>query len=272
MLTVFAAFLIADAGYGLLVVIAMLAAYKPLLKRGADRDFLHLGLFLFGGTAIYGLFTNTWFGETWHLFSGYTFNPNEDAGMKTLQGLCFLMGVSHLTWAHIMKARRRKADLSLLGDAGWIMFLWAMYGVICMLILKESFVLPFSWIMPLFKVSAVLILLFTEPSLNPLKCIPAGIGAILQNASNCFSDIVSYIRLWAVGLAGGKVAGAFNNIAGMLPFLLAIPVYVAGHAINIILGVIAILAHGVRLNLLEFSNHLELEWSGRKYDPFKEIK
>ena len=272
MLTVFAAFLVADAGYGLIVFIALLVAYKPLISRGADRVFLHLGLFLFGGIAVYGLLTNTWFGETWHLFSGYTFDPNTESGMLTLQGVCLLMGVCHLTLAHVMKARRRKPDISLLGDAGWIMFLWAIYGVICMLILKKPFVLPFEFIIPLFKISAVLILLFTAPSLNLLKCIPAGIGAVLQNASNCFSDIVSYIRLWAVGMAGGKVAGAFNEIAGMLPFLLAIPVYIAGHGANMILGVIAILAHGVRLNLLEFSNHLELEWSGRKYDPFKEIK
>jgi V/A-type H+-transporting ATPase subunit I len=119
----------------------------------------------------------------------------------------------------------------------------------------------------------VLILLFTAPSWNIFASIAAGIGAVLKNASACFSDIVSYIRLWAVGLAGGKVAMAFNDIAAMVPFfLLKLPVYVLGHAINIILGVIAILAHGVRLNLLEFSNHLELEWSGRKYDPFREIK
>ncbi|MBU1106137.1 MAG: hypothetical protein KKB51_05660 [Candidatus Riflebacteria bacterium] len=273
MLTVFASFLIADAGYGLIVFIALLAAYKPLVQRGADRNFLHLGMFLFGGTTIYGLLTNTWFGETWMLFSRYDFDPGSASGMINLQGLCFLMGVSHLTVGHIMKARRRKPDVSLLGDAGWIMFLWAMYGVICQLILKQPFVMPFSFIMPLFKISMVLILLFTEPSLNPLKCIPAGIGAILQNAANCFSDIVSYIRLWAVGLAGGKVAGAFNDIAAMLPSLVfKVPIYVVGHTINIILGIIAILAHGVRLNLLEFSNHLELEWSGRKYDPFKEIK
>ncbi|HAE40608.1 MAG TPA: hypothetical protein DCG57_18540 [Candidatus Riflebacteria bacterium] len=272
MLTVFAAFLVADAGYGLVVVIALLAAYKPLVNRGADRNFLHLGLFLFGGIAVYGLLTNTWFGETWHLFSRYDFDPNSKSGTIILQGICFLMGVSHLTVAHVMKMRRRRRDLSLLSDVGWIVFLWAMYGVICKLILKEPFVLPFEFIMPMFKISAVLILLFTAPSLNPLKCIPAGIGAVLQNASNCFSDIVSYIRLWAVGLAGSKVAGAFNNIAEMLPMLMKIPVYIAGHGINMILGIIAILAHGVRLNLLEFSNHLELEWSGRKYDPFKEIK
>ncbi|OGK10629.1 MAG: hypothetical protein A2W80_01700 [Candidatus Riflebacteria bacterium GWC2_50_8] len=273
MLTVFAAFMVADAGYGLLVLVALLVAYKPLLNRGADRNFLHLGLFLFGGTTIYGLLNNSWFGETWHLFPGYRFDPGTPEGMITLQGLCFLMGVCHLTLAHIMKARRRKLDLTLLSEVGWIIFLWAMYGVVCMLILQEPFVLPFEFVAPMLKISLLLILLFTEPSLNPLKCIPAGIGAILLNAANCFSDIVSYIRLWAVGLAGGKVAGAFNEIAALLPMaVLRVPVYIAGHGVNMILGIIAILAHGVRLNLLEFSNHLELDWSGRKYDPFKEIK
>ncbi|EKD83482.1 MAG: hypothetical protein ACD_39C00644G0001, partial [uncultured bacterium] len=208
MLTVFAAFMVADAGYGLLTVLVLLLAYKPLLNRGADRNFLHLGLFLFGGTTIYGLLNNSWFGETWHLFPGYEFDPGTPAGMVTLQGLCFLMGVCHLTLAHVMKARRRKLDLTLLSEVGWIIFLWAMYGVVCMLILQKPFVLPFEFVAPMLKISLLLILLFTEPSLNPLKCIPAGIGAILLNAANCFSDIVSYIRLWAVGLAGGKVAGA----------------------------------------------------------------
>jgi V/A-type H+-transporting ATPase subunit I len=127
--------------------------------------------------------------------------------------------------------------------------------------------------MPLFKVSGVLILLFSANEGGIFARLGAGFGAILQNASACFSDIVSYIRLWAVGLAGGKVAMAFNAIAAMVPwFVVKVPIYVFGHGINIILGVIAVLAHGVRLNLLEFSNHLELEWAGRKYDPFKEIR
>lgn len=273
MLTIFSAFLMADAGYGLLVMVALLAAYKPLVQRGADRNFLHLGMFLFGGTTIYGLLTNTWFGETYQLFNSYNFDPNSNDGMIQLQGLCFMMGAMHLTVAHIWKAARRKLDVSVLGDIGWICFLWGMYGVICSLILKQEFVMPWSWVAPLFKISAVLILFFTAPSWNIFKSVGAGVGAILQNASNCFSDIVSYIRLWAVGLAGGKVAMAFNDIAAMLPsFFLRLPIWIIGHGINIILGVIAILAHGVRLNLLEFSNHLELEWSGRKYDPFKEIK
>ncbi|GAB4278064.1 MAG: V-type ATP synthase subunit I [Candidatus Rifleibacteriota bacterium] len=273
MLSIFSAFLLADAGYGLLVFIIAAAAYFPLVKKGFDQKALKLGLFIFGAVSVYGLLTNTWFGETYKLFGNYDFDPNTQDGMVLLQGICFLMGVMHLTIGHVIKALRKKIDITILSEVGWIMFLWAMYGVVCSLILKQDFVMPGTWIMPLFKASAVLILLFTAPSWNIFASIGAGLGAILQNASACFSDIVSYIRLWAVGLAGGKVAGAFNNIAAMIPFFFfKLPVYILGHAINIILGVIAILAHGVRLNLLEFSNHLELEWAGRKYDPYKEIK
>lgn len=273
MLTVFSAFLLADAGYGLIVFLAVAAAYMPLLKKGVDKKALNLGLFLFGGVSIYGLLTNTWFGETYRLVSSYTFDPNTSDGTIFLQGICFLMGTVHLSVGHIYKALRRKIDITILSEIGWVAFLWAMYGVICSLILKQDFLMPSSWIMPLFKVSGVLILLFSANEGGIFARLGAGFGAILQNASACFSDIVSYIRLWAVGLAGGKVAMAFNAIAAMVPWLVVkVPIYVFGHGINIILGIIAVLAHGVRLNLLEFSNHLELEWAGRKYDPFKEIR
>ena len=91
-----------------------------------------------------------------------------------------------------------------------------------------------------------------------------------------FSDILSYIRLWAVGLAGSKVAEASNNVGAIMAtipvvgIVFQIIIFIFGHLLNIILSCISILAHAVRLNLLEFSSHLGLEWSGREYDPFKE--
>ena len=280
-LTIFAAFLIADAGYGLSVVLLLALIYKPLVNRGADSGFLKLGLFLFGGGAVYGLLTNAWFGETWHLVESYRFDPGSDQGALVLKGLCLFIGTMHLTLAHIMKIRRRTIELSTVSEVAWILFIWAMYGLICNLVLKTEFIMPYWLVMPLFKISITLILLFTAPSFNLFKSVAAGLLAIFQNGAGAFSDILSYIRLWAVGLAGGQMALAFNKIAGMLPGveilgltlpLLKLPFMVIGHIGNIVLTVISILSHGVRLNLLEFSNHLELDWAGRKYDPFKEIK
>ena len=57
---------------------------------------------------------------------------------------------------------------------------------------------------------------------------------------------------------------------GFVGIVIMVVVFLFGHALNIILSIISVLAHGVRLNLLEFTNHLGLEWAGREYDPFKE--
>jgi V/A-type H+-transporting ATPase subunit I len=91
---------------------------------------------------------------------------------------------------------------------------------------------------------------------------------------NCFVDVVSYIRLFAVGLASFSVANSFNGMAAevgisqiwTIPFFALILLF--GHGLNIILCALGILVHGVRLNTLEFSLHKELEWKGTPYVPF----
>ena len=89
-----------------------------------------------------------------------------------------------------------------------------------------------------------------------------------------FSDVISYVRLMAVGLAGSVLAVSFNQMAGdvmaagagYLPA--AVAVWVLGHGLNIGLCMIALFAHGVRLNMLEFSNNLGMQWTGHVYAPF----
>jgi V/A-type H+-transporting ATPase subunit I len=147
-----------------------------------------------------------------------------------------------------------------------VLFIWAMLALVNMLVLGSP---PPPWMLPAFLVALGLVLVFTAPSRNLLACIGRGLGAIALNAVSFLSDIISYIRLWAVGLAGGILAASFNDIAGPLPVAAAVLVLVPAHALNLALGLVAVLAHGVRLNLLEFSNHLGMEWSGREYQPFR---
>jgi V/A-type H+-transporting ATPase subunit I len=278
-LIIFSGFLVADAGYGLAIILPLAFGYKKLVSLGASEKAIRLTILLSSGAVIYGFISNSWFGGS---LIDMGFDSDSPNGTFLLQAICFFMGTLQLTVAHLMKMTRKKVTLSTVGDAGWILFLWGMYALICNLVAGADFVVPGSntitlfgttssltvW---LFKISLTMILFFTAPSKNIFKTIGAGLGSILNNASGAFSDILSYIRLWAVGLAGGKVAGAFNDIGAMLPLYAQVPVLVLGHSLNIILCVIAILAHGVRLNLLEFSNHLELDWAGREYNPFKKI-
>ena len=99
--------------------------------------------------------------------------------------------------------------------------------------------------------------------------------SVLLGVVNVFSDIVSYIRLWAVGLAGAAISGTVNQMAGPLVghavmFLVLVILLVFGHGLNMILNLLSVIVHGVRLNTLEFSNHLGMSWSGFKYEPFSE--
>ena len=90
-----------------------------------------------------------------------------------------------------------------------------------------------------------------------------------------FTDVLSYIRLFAVGMAGACIAQCFNgmgtNVIRSNPwlFLLGVVVIVFGHLLNLALAMMSVLVHAVRLNTLEFSNHAGLSWSGQKFTPFK---
>jgi V/A-type H+-transporting ATPase subunit I len=84
------------------------------------------------------------------------------------------------------------------------------------------------------------------------------------------------LRLFAVGFASVTVESSFNDMALSLGFnsvlrgLIAAFILFFGHALNIVLGFMAVIVHGVRLNMLEFSGHLGMQWSGRPYQPFRE--
>ena len=103
----------------------------------------------------------------------------------------------------------------------------------------------------------------------------ADIVSVLLGVVNVFSDIVSYIRLWAVALAGAAISATVNELAGPLLgnfmfMVLAIVLLVFGHGLNMVLNVLSIIVHGIRLNTLEFSSHLDMSWSGHKFKPFEE--
>jgi V/A-type H+-transporting ATPase subunit I len=264
-LAIFTAMLFADAGYGLVGLVALVLAYKPLTGgKGVPKELLDLFIVLFSGVVVYGIMTNTYFGTTFLKLT--PFNAMSVTGEALLKKLCFLLGAFHISTAHLWKIRRKSFALDSLSEVGWILFAWAMYGLICVLVLGDP---QPGWMLPLFGVSVALILFFTSPSWNIFLAVAKGLGAIALSAAGFLSDIISYIRLWAVGLASGILAASFNELATPLPLLLAAAVLVGAHLLNIGLCLVAVFAHGVRLNLLEFSNHMGMEWSGREYQPFR---
>ncbi|HCJ94359.1 MAG TPA: ATPase, partial [Sphaerochaeta sp.] len=102
----------------------------------------------------------------------------------------------------------------------------------------------------------------------------AGLFTTFLNSISAFSNIISYIRLFAVGMASLAIAQSFNSMASGLLEGYALPagilILVIGHGLNLIMALLSVVVHGVRLNLLEFSGQLGMEWTGFTYDPFRE--
>ncbi|MBU4087072.1 MAG: hypothetical protein KKB21_05855, partial [Nanoarchaeota archaeon] len=258
--SLFFGMLIGDVGYGLVYFIAGLVMHRKF-KQLKDKSVFFLIYVLSSCAIIWGLMIGVFFGpHVWLKPMVPYFADNTN-----VQAFCFLIGVIQLTIAHIWKFLRKVPSLKALSDIGWICILWAAYFLAKTLILNFEFPGFARWI---FIAGSALVILFTNPMKNIFAGIGAGLGDFLLKLVNSFADIVSYIRLFAVGLAGVAIADAFNQIAGnigagsILNILLSVVVLLAGHTLNFIMGILAILVHGVRLNVLEFSGHLDMEWSG----------
>jgi V/A-type H+-transporting ATPase subunit I len=166
-------------------------------------------------------------------------------------------------------------SLRAIARIGWAIFLWGIFGIIWYLFFgsQQTPKSPPHWTAPwLLFVGTALAILFANPSRNPLKAIGVGLASFPLTALGTFSDSISYIRLMGVGLASTIIAQTFNSlaaqVAGAAGWFVAAPVALLGHALNIAMCMIAVLAHGVRLNMLEFSNNAGVQWAGHAYTPF----
>ena len=267
--SIFFGILIGDAGYGIVYFCLTFLAQKKWGKRFKDKSAFILLYLLSSCAVVWGVLTATFFGQEW---LPVWVNPILPAlrDDKTMQSFCFFLGALHLSIAHSWRAALKFPTLSFLSDIGWILILWTAFLIAKLLVLGDT--LP-GFYPYLIIPGALLIILFTNPQKNILKSIGSGLGALLLNIMNNFTDVVSYIRLFAVGLATLAVADAFNKMAMDIGFgnvisgLLTSLILLVGHILNIILGPLSILVHGVRLNVLEFCSHIDVKWSGFSYKP-----
>jgi len=271
--SIFFGILIGDAGYGLVYALITFILHQKARGKRRDTGAFFLFYTLSFCAIIWGILTGTFFGHEWVLKAGYKPLVPALAEDKGLQRFCFFLGALHLSIGHGWRGILKLPSLSALSDCGWICLLWAAFFIARMLILGDSFPFFGKWLI-IAGVSAVV--LFTNPQKNILKGIGEGLGTLALSLMNSFTDVVSYVRLFAVGLAGVAIADAFNAMAAMVGrsnvFMLLAGILIAliGNALGIILGPVSVLVHGVRLNVLEFSGHANVSWSGISYKPLKE--
>ena len=271
--SVFFGMLIGDAGYGLIYFILTFWAQRKFGGKVKDKAPFYLFYILSSSAIIWGLLSASFFGQEWLLERSVKPLLPALGDDKNVRTLCFFIGALHLSIAHIWRVLIQFPSLVALTDVGWISILWGAFFLAKVLILGAVMPVCGPW---LIYIGMILVVFFSNPRKNILRGISAGLGTLLLNLINNFTDVVSYIRLFAVGLAGVAVADAFNKMAagvgfkGIIPGLLSSFILLAGHGLNVLLGPMSVLVHGVRLNVLEFCTHLDIKWSGFSYRPLKE--
>lgn len=307
---IFFGIIFGDGGYGLFILaVAAIPIIKSLIsKKRVAPAFWLMGLFGLS-TVLWGTLTCTWFGlspeqlPTWlkslsipvisNVYGDKIWHPfwtSGDVGLTTAQNLqifCFTLALIQLTVAHIKGAVRNRKSLKIFGDIGSILQLLGMYYLVLSLVVNAqvfSFGLVLGGIpigtvaIALIGIGFVMTFVFANYEGSVVKSLLSSlknIVSVLLGVVNVFSDIVSYIRLWAVGLAGAAISATVNELAGPLLgnfmfMIIAIVLLVFGHGLNMILNVLSVIVHGIRLNTLEFSSHLDMSWSGHKFKPFEE--
>lgn len=310
--TVFFGMIFGDGGYGLLLTAAGVAMAVKSLKSKKGGSLAGLVLLLGLATVAWGTVTCTWFGLSpdmlpeWlkglsvpQLSNAYSetqwpvaWKPESGLFLTTAQNLqifCFTLALLQLSVAHLKGIAVNIKSLKWIGELGSLMQVVGMYWVVLSMVVDAK-VFTFTEVIygipvgslaiGFVAVGFILSFIFSNYAGSVGASVLEScknIISVLLGVVNVFSDVVSYIRLWAVGLAGAAISGTVNDMAGPLLghavlFLGFVALIVFGHGLNMILNLLSVIVHGVRLNTLEFSNHLGMSWSGFKYSPFSEKK
>ncbi len=274
--TFFSGILVGDAGYGLVfLLVTLLAHSKQKFKPQIEFGLLYT---LSCSIMLWGIITGTYFGvkeiAEIPILSQLVISKISSFGGDDLflQKLMFIVGAIHLTIGHLQAAWKYSNSVKAIAQFGWVAIIWGLYLFINQMVLLIPAPAYMLW---LFVGGIVLVALFSNPGKNFVKGMATSLGNLPLSVISGFSDIISYIRLYAVGLATVLMAVSFNEMAigdgitTVLSGIAAILILVLGHALNMILAAMAIIVHGVRLNMLEYAGHAGVDFSGSEYTPFK---
>ena len=288
----FFAMCMGDCGYGiLLIIIGMLIARKKLnieMFDGLGPIITVLGV----GTTVVGFFLGTFMGidlfqAEWVpqalknvMIKGNLEVAGSSYDIQMVLALC--IGVFHICLAMVVKAicyTKQTGFKENIATWGWTLLI---VGGLIVIILGMT-ILPaivFQWaLIAVAVVSALGIYIFNTPGRNPLINIGAGLWDTYNMATGILGDVLSYIRLYALGLAGGMLGAAFNNLGLMvmggsvegatwqwLPFVL---ILVLGHVLNLAMSALGAFVHPLRLSFVEYFKNAGYEGKGMLYKPFK---
>ena len=269
--------ILSDAGYAALLAVVLALLWRRMGGSRAGRGLRVVLLALVAFSIVYGVLVGAYFGVepppgSW-LASLHVLSANDQ---RLMMWIAIAVGAVHLAYANLVTAWVRRRSASALAAVGWIA------------VILGGFCVALHWSYPGFTslaraglwamwLGAPAILLFSSP--HPLSLAPrALLGRLLEGLkgltelSKAFGDVLSYLRLFALGLASIKLAEAFNSLAAMswggVATLLGVLILIVGHSINLAMGIMGGVVHGLRLNLIEFFNW-SLPEEGERFRTFE---
>ena len=275
----FFAFCMGDAGYGLVLIFAGFMLKKKL------PNIAPLGIILGIATTVVGLLFHTFFSMDMLQWSWIPdavkkcMLPSSIAGFDGTMVLALLVGIVHICLAMIMKtyqSTKVKGFANSLGTWGWTLLIVGgviVGGLALMGVMDKALT---KWIViVLGSLSALGIFFLNDLHRNPLLNVGSGLWETYNTATGLLGDVLSYLRLYALGLAGAKLGEAFNAIGvqalgdGGFNWIFFILIVLVGHTLNIAMCVLGAFVHPLRLNFLEFFKNSGYEGTGRKYKPLQ---
>ncbi|WP_298846346.1 hypothetical protein [uncultured Ruegeria sp.] len=257
---IFFAMIVADAGYGAVILLGLLAFWKKMDSTAGQRSWRRFGLIISGATIVYGIMVGSYFGASpisgsiWAKLKALDLN-----NFNAMMMVSIVVGVLHLVLANALAARAAWGQRKAIANLGWIaaliggFVLWLSYmngkspvsgsailivGVVAIVLFSSERIIqkPTDWIWRLFE----------------------GFQS-LTGAMGAFGDVLSYMRLFALGLASASLAITFNDLAVSVMHALKGPgilfgllILIIGHVLNFALAMMSGVVHGLRLNYIEF--------------------
>ena len=284
----FFAMCLGDAGYGIVLLLFGLMLNKGWLKVGMFDGLGNIIALLGAGTMVVGTVLGTFFGIGMHdaswvpewmkslMIVGDVDVPG--VGVLNIQMLLAMgIGIFHICVAMTVKAicyTKRFGWKENIATWGWLILIVG--GVLTGLLALGKLISPeaIKWALIIIgAVSALAIYIFNTPGRNPLVNVGAGLWDTYNMATGILGDVLSYLRLFALGLAGGMLGQAFNNLAlsvkgdavmTWVPFVL---ILIVGHVINILLSSLGAFVHPMRLTFMEYFKNAGYEGKGSSYNP-----
>ena len=279
---VFFGLCLGDSGYGLFLFLGA-TAYRLLAKKVTPsmKSIISLIQVLSASTFFCGLLTGTFFGANIYDLDWPIVQRLKHAVLmdnNDMFRLSLILGVIQILFGMVLKAVNQTIQFGFkyaIATIGWIILLVST-AVSALFASSELLSMGGTAYKVVLCISGAMIFLFNTPGKNIFMNIGVGLWDSYNMVTGLLGDVLSYVRLFALGLSGGILAGVFNSLAvGMSPDnviagpIVMVLIFVIGHAINMFMNVLGAMVHPMRLTFVEFFKNSGYEGGGKEYKPFK---